>query len=170
MLLQRLEALNIAVGRAVAWLTVCMVIVTIAVVILRYWFDLGWIWLQETVNWMHAAVFMLGASYTLAQDEHVRVDVLYRRLSLRGRAVVDLLGTLLLLMPVCAFVFVSSYDYVATAWRIGEASREAGGLPYPAVPLLKSLIPATAVLLFGQAIVIFARAVLRLRTSPTEHP
>ena len=67
-----------AVGRAASWLCLIMVLVAGVVVTLRYFFGVGWIWLQETVTWMHAAVFLLAAAYTLSSDEHVRVDVLYR--------------------------------------------------------------------------------------------
>ena len=125
---------------------------------LRYLFDIGWIWLQESVTWMHAAVFMLGAGYTLARDEHVRVDVFYGQASARRRALIDLVGTLLCLIPVCLFLAWASVDYVLASWDIQESSREAGGLPYPAVPLVKSLIPVTVLLLLLQAVVIGARS------------
>ena len=161
-LLAQLERLNLAIGRGVAWLTLIMVIVTFTIVVLRYLFDLGWIWLQETVTWMHAAVFMLGAAYTLAKDEHVRVDVFYRGASQQRRALVDLLGTLLFLVPVTIFLCGWSLDYVTASWQIQESSREAGGLPYPAVPLLKSLIPLTALLLLCQALVLGLRSGLLL--------
>jgi TRAP-type mannitol/chloroaromatic compound transport system permease small subunit len=137
-------------GRITAWLMVPMVAGTFVVVVLRYAFDIGWIWMQESVVWVHAAVFMLGAAYTLNRDEHVRVDIFYRGMSPRRQALVDFLGTVLFLMPVTIFLGVTSWDYVATSWRIHEASREAGGLPYPLVPLLKTLIPLTSALLLLQ--------------------
>jgi TRAP-type mannitol/chloroaromatic compound transport system permease small subunit len=146
-LLKRVSELS---GRVIAWLMVPMVFGTFIVVVLRYAFDIGWIWMQESVVWVHAAVFMLAAAYTLNRDEHVRVDIFYRQMSVRRKACVDLLGTLLFLLPVTVFLAVTSFDYVAVSWRIHEASREAGGLPYPFVPLLKSLIPVTATLLVLQ--------------------
>ena len=127
-------------GRITAWLTLVMVLVTCLVVVLRYVFDLGFIWLQESVTWMHAIVFMLGAAYALEREEHVRVDVFYRRFGARGRALVDCVGVVLFLLPLCAWIGWSSWDFVATSWRIGESSRESGGLPYPMVPLLKSVL------------------------------
>lgn len=150
-------------GRCVAWITAPMVIVTFVVVVLRYVFDLGWIWMQESVVWMHAAVFMLAAAYTLSRDEHVRVDIFYRSMSDRGKAWVNATGTLLFLLPVCAFLVWTSWDYVSVSWDIREGSREAGGLPYPFVPLLKSLIPLTACLIAVQGIAdaIASAAVLR---------
>ena len=103
-ILQRLQSalssINESVGRAISWLTLCMVLVTFLVVVLRYAFNLGWIAMQESVTYMHALVFLLGAAYTLKHDGHVRVDIFYRRLGERGRAWVDLLGALLLLWPV----------------------------------------------------------------------
>ncbi|MEM1176109.1 MAG: TRAP transporter small permease subunit, partial [Pseudomonadota bacterium] len=89
-----IDRINDRIGRAAAWMTLAMVIVTFVVVVMRYVFDAGLIWLQESVTWMHAAVFMLGAAHTLQHDEHVRVDVFYRSMSERRRAVVDLFGVL----------------------------------------------------------------------------
>ena len=136
-------------GRAVAWLTVCMILATVAVVLMRYVFDAGQIWLQESVVWMHAAVFMLGAANTLRAEQHVRVDIFYRTMSRRRRAWVDLVGVVLFLMPVCIFLGWKSFDFVTQSWSIHEASREPGGLPYPFIPLLKSvllLMPITVAL------------------------
>lgn len=157
------ERINIAIGRVTAWLTLVMVIVTFVIVVLRYAFDFGWIWLQETVGWMHAAVFMLAAAYTLAQDEHVRVDIFYRNCSPRRRALIDAVGTLIFLMPFCVFLIWSSWGYVSVSWSIHEGSREAGGLVYPFTSLLKSMIPLMAVLLFGQALAILAKSIHALR-------
>jgi TRAP-type mannitol/chloroaromatic compound transport system permease small subunit len=161
---QLLERINVAIGRATAWLTLVMVIVTFIIVVLRYAFDLGWIWLQETVTWMHAAVFMLAAAYTLARDEHVRVDVFYRNFSPQRKAVVDALGALLFLLPVCGFLLWTSWDYVSVSWSIRESSREAGGLVFPWPSILKSFIPLLALMLIGQALVMLATSIARLRS------
>ena len=123
-----------------AWLTLVMVIVTFVVVIMRYAFDAGFIWVQEFVVWMHAVVFMLGAAYTLQAEEHVRVDVVYRTMSERRRAWVDLVGVIIFLLPVCLFLGWNSFDFVTQSWSIRESSRESGGLPYPFVPMLKSVL------------------------------
>jgi TRAP-type mannitol/chloroaromatic compound transport system permease small subunit len=128
-----------------------MVLVTFLVVVLRYVFDVGSIALQESVTYMHATLFMLGAAYTLQQDGHVRVDIFYQRFSRRGRAWVDLLGTLILLVPICLFVLASSWHYVAESWAVHEGSREAGGLPY--VYLLKTLQVIMPVLVLIQGAV-----------------
>ncbi len=135
-----LDRISVSIGRAVSWLTLMMVIVTFVVVVMRYVFDAGYIWVQESVVWMHAVVFMLGAAYTLRDEEHVRVDVFYRTMDERHRAWVDLAGVVLFLLPVCAFLAWKSYDFVAQSWSIREVSREPGGLPYPFIPLLKSVL------------------------------
>ena len=157
-----LERISELTGAAMAWLTVLMVLGTFVIVVLRYVFDLGWIAMQESIVWMHAAVFMLGASYTLKHNEHVRVDIFYRRTTAERRAWVNVAGTVVFLLPLAGFVAVTSCDYVSTSWAIREASREAGGLPYPFVPIMKSLIPATAVLLMLQGIADLIGAVLVL--------
>lgn len=156
-----LDALAERIGRLVSWLTLGMVLATVIVVVMRYAAGVGLIWLQESINWMHSLVFMLGAAYTLKADEHVRVDVFYRGMSERRKAVIDLAGTVLLLLPLCAFLMVESWQYVATSWRIAERSREAGGLPM--IYLLKTVIPVMALLLALQGVSMTLRAVLRLR-------
>lgn len=148
------------VGRAVSWLTLAMVVSAFAVVLLRYGFSVGWVWLQESYVWMHGVVFMLGAGYTLLHDAHVRVDVVYRTRGPRYRAFVDLVGTFLLLLPVTALVAWVSIPYVQASWLRLEASREAGGLP--GLFLLKTVIPLFCVLLTAQGLALAGRALLVL--------
>lgn len=150
-LIERLEWINRAVGLLVAWLALAMVLVTFVVVVLRYIFDSGSIALQESVTYMYALLFMLGAAYTLQQDGHVRVDIFYQRFSDRGRAWVNLLGTLFLLVPVAVFLLLSSWGYVADAWAVREGSREAGGIP--GVWLLKTLLLVMPVLMLVQGLI-----------------
>lgn len=157
-----IDQFNIKIGRVIAWLTLVMVLLTFLIVGLRYVFDTGWIWLQESVNWMHAAVFMLAAAYTLARDEHVRVDIFYRDFSPRRKAIVDAVGVLLLLLPFSLFLIWTSWEYVATSWEIRESSREAGGLVFPLVPLLKSFIPIMSIMLTLQGIGLLCRAIINI--------
>ncbi len=157
---QRIDQVSEWTGRAIAWLTLGMVIVTFTVVLLRYLFNIGWIALQESITYMHALVFMLGTAYTLRHDGHVRVDIFYQKFSPRGRAWVDLFGTLFLLLPVTLFIAWISWEYVATAWALKEGSRETGGLP--GVYLLKSAIPLMAVLLLLQGVSLALRSLLVL--------
>lgn len=154
-------------GRSTAWLMLPMVVGTFVIVVLRYAFDLGWIWMQESIVWMHSAAFMLAAAYTLNRDEHVRVDIFYRGMSKRNKAWVDLAGTLLFLLPMAVFLAAMSWDYAAVSWQIREGSREAGGLPYPSVSLLKTLIPLTALMLIVQGIAEALHSVALLRDRGT---
>lgn len=133
------------IGRAAAWLNLGMVGVTCVVVVLRYAFGAGAIALQESVVYLHAAALSAGLAYTLLHDAHVRVDLVYARLGERGRARVNLAGHLLLLIPMCVCVIVIGTPYAASSWAILEASAEVGGIP--AVFLLKSLLPFSALLL-----------------------
>jgi TRAP-type mannitol/chloroaromatic compound transport system permease small subunit len=140
-----------------------MVLVTCVVVVLRYVFDTGFIWLQESVTWMHAVVFMMGAAYTLQRDEHVRVDVFYRELDARRKAIIDIAGVVIFLLPLCVFLGWVAWDFVAASWKIREASRESGGLPYPMVPLLKSVLVLMPVTLGLQGIALLLRSAAVLR-------
>lgn len=148
-------------GRAVSWLALLMVIITFIVVVLRYLFDYGSIALQESVTYMHATLFLVGAAWTLQQNAHVRVDILYNRCSEKTRALIDLLGSLFLLMPLMLFIAWISWQYVVDSWGVYEGSREAGGLP--GVFLLKSLILLMAALLVLQAIANSLNAIVSLR-------
>jgi TRAP-type mannitol/chloroaromatic compound transport system permease small subunit len=167
-LADRLDQVAELTGRCIAWLTLATVLTAVSVVMLRYLFSSGSIALQEAVTYLHAAVFMLAAAYTLKHDGHVRVDIIYQKLSARGRAWVDLLGTLLLLFPVCLFMLFSSLDYVAAAWAIQEGSREAGGLD--GVYLLKTAIPVSAMLLMLQGCAMLMRNALVLLGDPVGPP
>jgi len=158
-----IDRISEATGRAFAWLTLLMVIVTCVIVVMRYVFDAGLIWLQESVIWLHAAVFMIGAAYTLKHDEHVRVDVFYRIMSDKRRAWVDLLGMLFFLLPLCAFLLFKSYDFAATSWSIKEASRESGGLPYPLVPIAKSILVMMPLLVGLQGFATLLRSLKTIR-------
>lgn len=160
-----LDAVSRVTGNAVAWLTLAMVIVTCVIVALRYLFEFGVIWLQESVTWMHAIVFMLGAAYTLQRDEHVRVDVFYRDMSVRRRALVDALGVLLFVLPLCGFIAYQSWGYVMSSWAIGEVSVNAGGLPYPFVPLMKTLLLALPAAVALQGVSLLLRSLLALRSA-----
>lgn len=145
-----IDALNRRLGRWVAWLMPTMALVTTVVVILRYGFAIGAIAAQEGVLYLHATAFLLGSSYTLLQDQHVRVDIFYRQFSPRSRAWVNAAGHVVFTLPVCALIALGSLDYVSEAWRIRESSPEPGGIP--AVYLLKTLIPTMATLLGLQAV------------------
>lgn len=144
------EGISSIVGRCVAWLTLAMMLLTCLIVVLRYGFDIGSIALQESVLYLHAMVFMLGAAYTFKDDEHVRVDVFYRDFSPRKKAFTNVFGGLVFLLPFCAYTAYMSIDYVQASWAVMEVSAEPGGLPF--VYLLKTLIPIMMAMLIIQGI------------------
>ncbi len=160
----RIDAFSTHTSNIVAWLTLAMVVVTFIVVVLRYAFGIGVVWMQESIVWMHGAVFMLGAAYTLQREEHVRVDIFYRKLSDAGQAWVNFVGVLVFLMPFCLFLVYASYDYVAASWAIREVSRDSGGLPYPFLPLIKSALLLMPVMVTLQGLSMLLVAIRRLRT------
>ena len=158
--LQWIDSLNDFLCKLVSWFTLFMVLLTFLIVVLRYGFNLGWIAMQESVMYLHGIVFLLGAAHTLRVNEHVRVDIFYRRFSPKKQAKVDIFGSIFLLMPVNIFIFMVSFDYVMRAWRVLEASQEAGGLP--AVFLLKSLILIFSFTMLLQGIAEVIRNVTKL--------
>jgi TRAP-type mannitol/chloroaromatic compound transport system permease small subunit len=150
-------------GRAVAWLTLLMTLLTFAIVLLRYGFSLGWIWLQESVTYLHALVFMVAAAWAFQTDDHVRVDIFYRERSERYRAWVNLAGTLLFLVPFSVFLLYIAWDYVAASWAMRETSREPGGLPL--VWLLKGLLLVLPAMLLLQAASTMRQCIASLRAA-----
>lgn len=148
-------------GRLISWLVLGMVLLTFSVVLLRYFFDTGWIALQELISYFHSIVFLLGAAYTLKHDGHVRVDIFYSRLSDSGKAWINLIGHVFILLPVMSFIIWISWPYVSDAWQVQESSRDAGGLP--GVYLLKSLIIVMAVLLIIQGLAQMLRAIATIK-------
>lgn len=148
-MIDRIDRVVDAVGRAVAWLNLGMVGITCVVVTLRYAFEVGTIFLQESVVYLHGTAFLIGLSYALQHDAHVRVDIIYSRLSKRTQALVNGLGHTLLLMPLTVAIIWFSWDYTISAWVVLEGSSEVAGVP--AVFLLKTLIPVSALLLCLQA-------------------
>ncbi len=144
-----LDRINDTVGKIVRWLAIFMVLVQVAIVIMRYGFGISAIAVNESVLYMHAALFMLGAGYTLLIDGHVRVDIFYAKASIATKQVIDIFGHLFLLLPSMATVLYWSWPSVRNAWSILEGPISVGGIP--ASFLLKSLIPAFCVLLMIQS-------------------
>lgn len=138
-----------------------MMLFTGGIVIARYVFNIGAIPIQESVIYMHGTVFMLGIAYTLRHSGHVRVDILYQRLSSRGQTIVDLLGTIFFLFPVAIFILWTSLDFVSFSWSFKETSAEPGGLPF--IYLLKTLIPLMAILLLTQGLAELLKNIKKLK-------
>jgi len=155
-LAERIDRFNAAIGRAAAWAGLFIVLMQFAVVVLRYAFGIGSIWLSESIIYGHAALFMLAAAWTLRENGHVRVDVFYADASERTKALIDLVGALMLLIPFMLVLATFAVPYVARSWAILERSRETSGLPV--VFLLKTLIPAFAILFALQGVAQAIRA------------
>jgi len=145
----KIDGLMIRLERVTLWCVPVMALLVFCIVLLRYGFNTGAIAAQESVQYLHATVFMLGAAIALSADQHVRVDIFYRSFSSRQRAWVNTLGHIVFTLPLCALIGWGSLDYVVDSWSAQEASPEPGGLPL--VFVLKTLIPAMAILLALQA-------------------
>ncbi len=165
-----IDGFNDRLGRFVSWAALAMVLVQFIVVIMRYVFGLGSVWMQESIVYLHGLLFMLAAGYTLLMDEHVRVDIFYREASPRYKATVNLLGTLFFLWPVCWLIWDAAWPYVALSWSYLEGSQETSGIQ--AVFLLKSVILAFTVLvaLQGVSILVHAFRTLRGLETPRSEP
>ena len=149
-LLAGLSTLTCVIVRPLRWLALIMVLLTFAIVILRYALNSGGVLLQESVMYLHGTLFMLAIALGVGDNTHVRVDILYSRRSPEQQAWIDLVGHILFLLPVAGFMIWVSLPYVNNSWQILEGSSEVGGIP--GVFLLKTLIPLTGALLFCQGI------------------
>ncbi len=156
----RVDRLNAVIGRAVAWLALAVVLLQFVLVVARYLFGLGSIWLTETVIYAHAALFMLAAAWTLRAGGHVRVDIFYSEASARTKALIELIGAVLFLLPFMIVLAWLSIPYAARSWAILEHSQETSGLPL--VFVLKTLIPIFALLMALQGVAQAIRAAAAL--------
>lgn len=151
-----IDACTWRIGQAVKWLAVLLMLVQFVVVVMRYAYGSSFIWMQESVTYVHAALFMLAIGYAYLVDAHVRVDIFYAGWSERAKAWTDLLGVVFAVLPFCALIVWASWGYVAVSFRLGEGPMALGGLPF--TPWLKSLILVMAGLLGVQALAIAIRA------------
>lgn len=149
-IIHKLQLVSEYTGRAIAWLCILMVLITFVIVVLRYGFNMGWIAMQESVMYLYAISFLSGIAYTYQKDAHVRVDIFYNKMSVKGKAWVNLFGILFLLLPMASFIFYSSWYYVMDSWSVLEESGDAGGLAY--VYLLKTMLLIMPALLSIEAI------------------
>ncbi|WP_439636949.1 TRAP transporter small permease subunit [Oceanicaulis sp.] len=154
------DAISVTVGDMVRWAALALVLVTGLIVVQRYVFGVSLTKLQESVIYLHAILFLLSSAATLYNGGHVRVDIVYSKLSDHGKAWTDLFGVYLALIPMCWLILVTAESYVGGAWRILERSRESDGLPL--VFLLKTAIPVFAVMMIGQGFAMASRAALTL--------
>lgn len=168
-----IDRINGTIGKAVQWLTMAMVLIASGNAIFRYagrftGVDLSSNAYLESQWYLFSLVFLLAAAYTLGRDAHVRVDVLYSRLSTKGQAWIDLAGGVLFLIPFSILMIMVSWEWVVNSWAISEMSPDPGGLPrYP----LKAVIPLAFALLILQGISQIIKAVAAIRGSlPSEYP
>lgn len=157
-----IDSVSAFIGRGVAWLALVIVLLQFALVVARYLFGIGSIWVTESVTYGHAAFFLLASAWTLRSGGHVRVDIFYAHASPRARALIDLLGTLLLLIPFAVALLWLSLPFAARSWAILERSPEASGLPL--VFVLKTLLPVFALMLALQGIAQAIRSATALRS------
>ncbi len=152
-MLQRLAGLSRVTSvlvRPLRWLALVMVLLTFAIVLLRYALNSGGALLPETVMYLHGTFFMLAIALGISENTHVRVDILYSRRIPAQQQWIDLAGHVLFLLPVAVFMIWVSLPYVSSSWQILEGSSEVGGIP--GVFLLKTLMPLTGLLLLTQGI------------------
>lgn len=159
-LLPKLESISLLIGRSISYLLLLLVFVTVSVVIIRYVFESGSIVLQESITYVHASLLILAMGYCFQEGAHVRVDIFYQNMSMKKQAIVDLAGTVLLLLPFSLFTFWISLPYVERSWGLMERSADAGGIP--AVFLLKSLLLALAFVLIFQVVIEVMRNIIIL--------
>ena len=163
-----IDRLNERIGHGVAWIALAMVLVQFLVVVMRYVFAIGNIALQESIWYMHGILFMVGAGYTLLHNGHVRVDVIYGDASPRYKALVDVFGSLVFLLPVTAATLWLSWDYVINAWKVWEGSTEVSGLPL--IWAYKTVIWVFAVLVFLQGLSMLFKALGYLKGAEKTYP
>ncbi|MGB7206214.1 MAG: TRAP transporter small permease subunit [Anderseniella sp.] len=165
-LVKRLDSINRNVGKVVRWAALLMVLIQFAIVLSRYVFGFSSVAVNESVLYLHSALFMLGAGYTLLMDDHVRVDIFYAKSSPLRRSAIDIFGHMVLLIPSMLVLAYWSWPSVANSWKILEGPISVGGIP--ASFLLKSLIPAFCVLLIIQSISCLLANILRRRELKVE--
>ncbi len=144
-----IDQINGFAGKAVAWLTLGLVLLTVFDVLIRYLFQESQAWVMELEWHLFAAIFLLGAGFALRHDRHVRVDLFYSKMTPRHKAQVDFWGTLVLLLPWCLLVIWASYPSALESYRIGEGSPDPGGLSYRFVIKLVLLLGFCLLLLQG---------------------
>ena len=148
-------------GRFCSWFVALMTLITCLVVVMRYGLDLGSVLLQDVVLYFHGALFLLGSSFALKRNAHVRVDIFYREFSEKKKAFVDLVGHCLFLQPVCWVIFLFSWGFVEFSWRIMEVSAEPDGLPF--VYLQKSLLIALCLFMSLQSFSEILKSILKIK-------
>ena len=155
-----IDTLNDWVGRGVAWVSLGLVLVVFVDVVMRYLFKTSFVFTQELEWHLFAFIFLIGAGYTLFKDGHVRVDIIYQRLSFKARAWVNLIGVVFFLIPGCLMIITTSWHFVVNAFSILESSPDPGGIPFRFI--IKGAIPVGFTLLLLQGISLGIHSLLRV--------
>lgn len=161
-----INKLDKRIGTVVSWFTTLLVLVVCYDVLTRYLLKESSVAVQEIEWHLFSIIFLMGASFTLRSEKHVRVDLFYSRLSPKRKALINLLGTLILLIPFCLLVIYSSKDFVINSFNIGESSPNPGGLP--ARYILKAILPVSFFLILLQGIAQLFESFLVLINNPSE--
>jgi TRAP-type mannitol/chloroaromatic compound transport system permease small subunit len=154
------SALNHFIGQVFAWLALAVVVVCFVVVVERYAFRVTHLWLQDLYVWLSGVMFTAVAGYAMLRDDHVRVDILYRAWGIRGRAIADLVGVVVFLVPFITIVLLYALPYVSRSWRLFEGSQNVGGMP--GLFILKTFVIVFCVAIGLQGIAWICRSVLVL--------
>ncbi|PLS23476.1 TRAP transporter small permease subunit [Neptunicoccus cionae] len=156
--------INNGLGKAFAWLSLGIVLVCFTVVVQRYVFAISYVWMQDLYIWLNGAMFTGVAGFALLRNDHVRVDIFYRPASIRTKAIIDLTGVVVFLLPFTWVVYTYSMPFVTRAWGYYEASANVGGMP--GLFILKSFIIGFAILLALQGVAMVVRSILVLGGRP----
>jgi TRAP-type mannitol/chloroaromatic compound transport system permease small subunit len=147
---KKIDIFNEKIGILTSYLAIPLILLTFIVAFMRYILDFGSIAIQEVIIYFHALIFTIGASYTLKNDMHVRIDIFYNNLIPKKKKTINFYGTIFFLIPTCVLIFVTSFNYVLSSILLLESSKEAGGLPV--LYILKIYILLLPITLFLQAI------------------
>lgn len=158
--IQLVDSMNEKIGKAIAWLTLLLVLVVCFDVVSRYVFKSSSVGVQELEWHLFAVIFLMGGAYTLKHEKHVRVDIIFSRLTKKKQAVINLIGTILFLIPFCLLIINSSIDFFWNSFIIGESSPDPGGLP--ARFILKAVLPVSFVFILLQGLSLLFKSVLVL--------
>ena len=146
-----------------------IILIQLAAVLLRYVFGLSFSWLNDSVVFAFAMIFMLGAAATLRDDGHVRVDILRPRFGPKTTASIELIGSLAFIVPIGVLILYSASGLIARPWLDLEPFNESDGLPVKY--LFKTMVPIFAILMIGQAISQATKAAMVIRDlAPPDHP
>lgn len=160
-IIRSISALNRLIGHTFAWLSLAMVLICFTVVVQRYAMGFTILWMQDLYVWLNGAMFTAVAGFALLRDDHVRVDIFYRPATIRTKAIVDLVGVFIFLLPFCWVVYAYSWNYTARSWRLSEGSANVGGMP--GLYILKTFILVFVVVVALQGIAMALRSILVLR-------